>query len=96
MGATCFKFCDFFLSFFLSIIFGMDRSVLALITSLIGVVGVTFMSRGFVFANEIYIVFYCVLVSISSRYYGEATIYGALMLPIHIFCLCRGKTYVGR
>lgn len=84
------------LSFFLSPVFGADRSVLALLTSVIGVFGVIFMARGAVLAHRIYIVFSIlyVFVAISSKYYGEAIIYCALMLPIHIFSIISWKKHL--
>ena len=87
------SFCGIFLSFFIAPVYGADRSVLSLVASLVGVVGIILMSRGIIQAHCVYIA-YSVLyiaVSVTSRYYGEAIIYGIVMLPIHIFSIISWK-----
>lgn len=80
-------------SFFIAPIVNADRNIFAMITSLIGVIGIIFISRGDHIAHYIYIVFSIlyVIVSCYSRYYGEAIIYGGLMLPIHIWSVFSWK-----
>ncbi len=74
-------------AFIISPLVGAKSSILSAITSLIGVWGIIFISRGDYLAHYIYIVFsilYSIL-SIKAGYYGESIIYAFIMLPIHIY-----------
>lgn len=83
-------------SFVLSPYFGADRSVLSMITSFMGVVGILLIARGYVAAHYVYIVYSVLytIVSIFSAYYGEAIIYCFLMLPTHIISIVSWKKHL--
>ena len=73
----------------LCFIFGVDKNVLSFVTSLIGVVSVLMVAKGLViapFINISYNVLYSI-VAITQKYYGEAIIYIAIMMPISIFSI---------
>ncbi len=68
---------------------GKDKNLLSLITSLIGIVSVFLIAKGYFFAPWIdltYNILYSV-VSIFQAYYGEAIIYLGIMVPISIFSI---------
>ena len=73
----------------LCFIFELDKNVLSFITSLVGVVSVLLVAKGLViapFINIAYNILYSI-VAITQRYYGEAIIYIALMIPISLFSI---------
>ncbi|MBQ8844681.1 MAG: nicotinamide mononucleotide transporter [Clostridia bacterium] len=66
-----------------------EKNILSFITSIIGVVSVLFVAKGLTIAPIIDIVF-CILyalVSYFQKYYGEAIIYIAMMMPISLFSI---------
>lgn len=83
-------------SYVIAPFFGGDRSLVSMITSLIGIIGIVFIAHGNVAAHYIYIIYsilYTIL-SILSAYYGEAIIYFFLMLPIHIMSIISWNKYL--
>ncbi|MBE5742666.1 MAG: nicotinamide mononucleotide transporter [Clostridiales bacterium] len=90
---TVISFTLIITSFFIAPLVKADRNVFSMIASLIGVMGIIFMSRGSHVAHYIYVVFSIlyVVVSCYSRYFGEAIIYGCLMLPIHVWSIISWK-----
>ena len=73
----------------LCFIFGVDKNVLSFIASLVGVVSVLMVAKGLViapFVSIVYNVLYSII-AITQKYYGEAIIYIALMMPISIFSI---------
>ena len=90
------SWCLIILSFALSPAFGARRSVLSTAASLVGVFGIALMSRGNIFAHYVYILFSCLYIAVSavSRYYGEAIIYLAVMIPIHIGSIVTWKKHL--
>ncbi len=73
----------------LCFIFEVDKNVLSFITSLVGVVSVLLVAKGLVIAPFIDIVYNILysIVAITQKYYGEAIIYIALMIPISLFAI---------
>lgn len=68
---------------------GEDKNPLSYIGSLIGVTSVLMIAKGLISAQFLSIA-YCALyitVSIMQKYYGEAIIYAAIMLPLSIFTI---------
>lgn len=68
---------------------GVDKNVLSFITSLVGVVSVMFVAKGLFYAPYVnigYNILYSI-VAITQRYYGEAIIYIAIMIPISLISI---------
>lgn len=83
-----FLFSSFF-ALILCFVFSVDRSWLTLTSSLLGVVAVLFVAKGFVIApivNLIYGGFY-IAISALQHYFGEVIIYACVMTPIYIFSI---------
>lgn len=81
--------CVSLLGITLCFIFEVDKNVLSFITSLIGVISVLLVAKGLViapFINIFYNILYSI-VAITQKYYGEAIIYIALMIPISLFSI---------